>query len=254
MEYPACWCEFEDSEGSFLFYNPDEWTGNFRISAYRGDAGYGQVAVQQELAENTLAKVVRIGALKCAYSKETFQEEGQYYTTHLWVTGAEDMAFECSFTVHKDEPATEAEPVIASLQVRKQGVKYPAELVAVRLSEICLIDEAYEWMEKTVKELLKKDFQGVEEDIANMQEVIDRRVISPKNRNLWLSVGIVLCVVMANEVEGFEWRTLVDGNREAPVLLNTLTGQCVDPMKLVWSKVKTGQKVNLAESYQQPFL
>ncbi len=36
MVYPADWNEFEDGEGSFLFYNPNEWTGNFRISAFKG--------------------------------------------------------------------------------------------------------------------------------------------------------------------------------------------------------------------------
>ena len=41
MVYPADWNEFEDGEGSFLFYNPNEWTGNFRISAYKGDTAYG---------------------------------------------------------------------------------------------------------------------------------------------------------------------------------------------------------------------
>ena len=40
MLYPADWNEFEDGEGSFLFYNPSEWTGNFRISAYKGNAMY----------------------------------------------------------------------------------------------------------------------------------------------------------------------------------------------------------------------
>ena len=69
MEYPAVWSEFEDSEGSFLFYNPDEWTGNFRISAYRGDAGYGREYVRQELKENSSAALVRVGSLECAYSK-----------------------------------------------------------------------------------------------------------------------------------------------------------------------------------------
>ena len=38
LEYPDNWCEFEDSEDCFLFYNPDKWTGNFRISAYRGNS------------------------------------------------------------------------------------------------------------------------------------------------------------------------------------------------------------------------
>ena len=35
LEYPMGWHEFEDTEESFLFYNPDRWTGNFRISAYK---------------------------------------------------------------------------------------------------------------------------------------------------------------------------------------------------------------------------
>lgn len=249
MEYPAVWSEFEDCEGSFLFYNPDEWTGNFRISAYRGNAGYGRESVQQELKENSSAVLVRVGALECAYSKEMFEEDGEYYTSHIWIAGVDDIAFECSFTVRKGEPMAEAERVIASLKVRKPGVKYPAELIPVRLSEICQINEAYEWVEKTVKDLLKKDFQGVEEDVESMQQVVDRGVIGPKKKGQWLALGITLCVIMANEMDGLEWRTLIDGNREAPVLLNTITDQWIDPMKLVWSKVKSGEKVNLAEAY-----
>ena len=43
LEYPAGWREFEDTEESFLFYDPDKWSGNFRISAYRGaDTNYGK--------------------------------------------------------------------------------------------------------------------------------------------------------------------------------------------------------------------
>ena len=44
MNYPSDWNEFEDGEGSFLFYNPDVWTGNFRISAFKGNASYGKDA------------------------------------------------------------------------------------------------------------------------------------------------------------------------------------------------------------------
>ncbi|WP_373728767.1 DUF3806 domain-containing protein, partial [Bacteroides heparinolyticus] len=104
-----------------------------------------------------------------------------------------------------------------------------------------------------VKELLKKDFQGMEEDIAKMQQVIDKGDIGPKKKDAWLAFGIVLCVILANEVDGMEWYTLIDGNREAPVLLNTATGEWIDPMKLVWSKVKAGAKVELAETYDALF-
>ena len=50
MLYPGTWNEFEDGEDSFLFYNPDQWTGNFRISAYKGaEKSYGEASVRQEL-------------------------------------------------------------------------------------------------------------------------------------------------------------------------------------------------------------
>ena len=113
MTYPADWNEFEDGEGSFLFYNPNEWTGNFRISAFKGNATYGKDSVKQELRENSAATPVRIGRMECAYSKEMFEEEGAYYTSHLWITGADEVAFECSFTVKKGESVAEAEKIIA---------------------------------------------------------------------------------------------------------------------------------------------
>ena len=79
MIYPSTWSEFEDGEGSFLFYNPDVWTGNFRISAFKADAAargsinYGREAVKQELKDNPSASLVKVGRLECAYSKEMFQ-------------------------------------------------------------------------------------------------------------------------------------------------------------------------------------
>ena len=50
IEYPSDWHEFEDTEESFLFYNPDKWNGNFRISAYIGEnKGYAQYCMDEEL-------------------------------------------------------------------------------------------------------------------------------------------------------------------------------------------------------------
>lgn len=250
MIYPADWNEFEDGEGSFLFYNPNEWTGNFRISAYKGNATYGKDAVHQELKDNPSATLVKVGLLDCAYSKEMFEEEGAYYTSHLWIAGVGDIVFECSFTVRKGEPVTAAEEVIASLEIRKPDKKYPAETIPVRLSEIYQINEAFEWVSTMVKEQLKKDFQGLEEDITNIQQIVDSDSIGAKKKELWLALGITLCVILTNEVDGMEWRTLVDGNREAPVLLNIETNIMIDPMKLVWSKVKAGEACDLIETYK----
>ena len=85
LEYPMGWHEFEDTEESFLFYNPDRWTGNFRISAYKDEAAdYGPQCIAYELKENTSSTLVKVGKWDCAYSAETFQEEGAWYTTHIW--------------------------------------------------------------------------------------------------------------------------------------------------------------------------
>ena len=248
MNYPSDWNEFEDGEGSFLFYNPDVWTGNFRISAFKGNASYGKDAIRQELKENDSASLVKIGTWDCAYSKEMFQEEGTYYTSHLWITGTGNIAFECSFTVPKGGSTKEAEEVIATLEARKEGEKYPAELIPVRLSEIYQINEGYEWVVSTVKQELKKDFQGVEEDLEKIQQVIDSGKISPKKKDEWLAIGITVCAILTNEVEGMEWKTLIDGNREVPVL--EYQGRTIDPMKIAWSKVKAGHPCNIAEAYQ----
>ncbi len=103
------------------------------------------------------------------------------------------------------------------------------------------------------KGIVEEGFPGAEEDIAKMQQMMEESNIGPKKKDAWLAFGIALCVIFANEVDGMEWRTLVDGNREAPILLNTSTGEWIDPMKLVWSKVKAGGKVNLPEIYSSLF-
>lgn len=248
MNYPSDWNEFEDGEGSFLFYNPDVWSGNFRISAFKGKAGYGKEAIRQELKENDLASLVKVGALECAYSKEMFQEEGTYYTSHVWITGIDDIAFECSFTVPKGGTVQEAEEVIATLEIRKEGQKYPAELIPVRLSEIYQINEGYEWTVSTVKQELKKDFQGTEDDLEKLQQMIDSGKIGPKKKDEWLAIGITICTILANEVDGMEWKTLIDGNREAPVL--QYKNGIIDPMKLTWSRIKAGESCNVIETYK----
>ena len=73
LSYPAAWSEFEDGEDSFLFYTPDVWTGNFRISAYRGEGAYADDCLFRELKENPQAQKVQVGTLPCAYSTEYFE-------------------------------------------------------------------------------------------------------------------------------------------------------------------------------------
>lgn len=74
MNYPSDWNEFEDGEGSFLFYNPDVWTGNFRISAFKGKAGYGKDAIRQELKENDSASLVKSDSWIALIAKRCFRK------------------------------------------------------------------------------------------------------------------------------------------------------------------------------------
>ena len=88
LEYPMAGTSLKIQKRVFLFYNPDRWTGNFRISAYKDEAAdYGPQCIAYELKENTSSALVKVGKWDCAYSAETFQEEGAWYTTHIWVTG-----------------------------------------------------------------------------------------------------------------------------------------------------------------------
>ena len=122
----------------------------------------------------------------------------------------------------------------------------------MRLSEILQIDEAFDWVQDEVKQLLKKDFRAEEEDVANMQRLVESGKLNPKKREPWIALGITLCVILANEVEGMEWRTLVDGNREAPVMVSVDDEDTlIEPLKLVWSRVKAGETVDLVEVYKQ---
>ena len=251
MVYPADWHEFEGGEESFLFYNPDDWDGNFRISAFRGESvNYGQDTVNEELRRSRRAQAVLVGDLKCAYSCEAFKEEGEDYENHQWVTGIGDVAFEISFATTQGASIRKAQEVIGSIELRYPGLKYHAELIPVRLMEIFQIDDAYDWVQSEIKRQYKKDFRGEEADIQLMQRLIDGGTLNPRKREAWTALGITLCVILTNEVDGVEWRTLIDGSREVPVLVKLADDKMIDPMKLVWSKVKNGEPVNLVETYE----
>jgi len=51
-----------------------------------------------------------------------------------------------------------------------------------------------------------------------------------------------------------EWMTLVDGNREVPVLRYEGSEQLIDPMKLLWSRVRAGETCEVAEAYKQALI
>jgi len=246
LEYPATWSEFEDSEGTFLFYNPNMWNGNFRISAYRDAApDYGKQCVEWELKNNHTSSLVQIGEWPCAYSAETFQEEGAWYTTHIWVTGKGDLSFECSFTVPKGGERTPAEEIIRTLHIRKGNE--PKEIIPIRVLEIGEVNEAFEWASTTVKKTLTKDFTSQEADIEKLQKLMDGGKIQANQRTAWENIGLAFGTILENEMDGLTWVTVIDGRKEYPAL--SYKDLLVAPSTLVWEKVKAKQPCNLKTEY-----
>ncbi len=250
LEYPSDWREFEDTEESFLFYNPDKWTGNFRISAYRGDnRGYARAEMNEELKHTRGATLVRCGNWECVYWAESFQEKGNWYTAHFWITGHGDMLLECSFTVAKGEGVKVAEEVVASLRIRQMNDRPWKAMIPVRVLEIESINEAYDWAVSAIKKQLAKDFTGCEEDIDRIQQVMDSGRFKAEQRQVWESFGIAFGTILVNEMDGMDWVTMIDGKQEYPALRFADTDVVVYPTKLIWDAVSNGKPCNLKDEY-----
>ena len=246
LEYPATWSEFEDTEESFLFYNPNKWNGNFRISAYKdADKDYGRQCIAYELKQNPTSTLVKVGEWECAYSTETFQEEGAWYTTHIWVAGKGDISFECSFTVAKGGERTPAEDIIRSLKARtgKEG----KEIIPIRVLEIGEVNAAFEWASTTVKKTLTKDFTSQEADIEKLQKLMDGGKIQANQRNAWESIGLAFGTILENEMDGMNWVSVIDGRKEYAAL--QFEELLIDPASLVWNKVKNKQACSLKDEF-----
>ena len=252
LEYPDSWREFEDTEDSFLFYNPDKWDGNFRISAYEGDSrNYAKESVAYELKRVRGSRQVEIGGWTCAYSVENFQEDGSWYTSHLWITGRDSVCVECSFVVPKGDSSGTAEKIIESLRIRCRGDRPWKEVIPVRVMEISVINEGYDWAVSTIKKQLTRDFTAGKADIANIQKVIDSGRINRGQRQAWESFGIAFGAILVNEMDGMDWVTVIDGKDEYPALRFSGTDVMVFPTRIVWDKVKDGSRCDLSAEYDR---
>ena len=248
LEYPATWSEFEDTEESFLFYNPNQWNGNFRISAYKDAAkDYGHQCIAYELKNNPTSTSVKVGEWACAYSAETFLEEGAWYTTHIWVTGKDDICFECSFTVAKGGERTPAEDIIRTLSVRNG--KESKEIIPIRVLEIGEVNVAFEWASTTVKKTLTKDFTSQEADIEKLQKLMDGGKIQANQRTAWESIGLAFGTILENEMDGMTWVTVIDGRREYAAL--QFGSLLFAPASLIWNKVKAKQSIDLKAEFER---
>ena len=191
------------------------------------------------------SSAVKIGEWDCAYSAETFQEQGVWYTTHIWVTGKDDISFECSFTVAKGEKYISAEEIIRSLRMRKNNE--PKEVIPLRVLEIGEINAAFEWTSNTIKKTLTKDFTSQEQDIEKLQKLIDGGKIQVNQRNAWENIGLAFGSILENEMDGMTWVTVVDGQREYAAL--QFGDLVIDPSFIVWNNIKTKKACDLKAEF-----
>lgn len=250
FEYPDAWHEFEDEAGSFLFYNPDAWTGNFRISAAMDKSpDFARNVLRDELAQYSDAEIVTIGSHEFVYSRETFQENDTWYTSHFWVTGYKQMAIYATFTCAKGAPADEARQTLASLYLMNPAKPQCHEVIPVRLAEVALINSAYEQTQREVKQALKKDFSAVDTatGIANMQRLVDEGKIKPTPANTE-RLALVLGCFLTDEMDGVEWVSVIDGHSEYPAL--SIGGKIVNPAERLAAYVARLGKCDLKEVYE----
>lgn len=234
FEYPAGWNEFEDTESTFLFCNPHTWEGNFRISATRGrDKRYGADQLRYELKDNPSAVSTRAGRADGVYSTVSFEEDGRPFTSYSWLLDYGYICVECTFTTVQNGSKAIAEGIISTINVPPRPGSYHDELIPVRVIEIGKINAGYEWTEKKIKKALTKDFTGSVRDIARMDELIERGDINMADADTRMNLGLTLCAILAYEIEGMEWRTLIDGSDELPVVVYVGSSMIIRPDTVV---------------------
>ena len=246
IELPDGWSEYEDTEDTFLFCNSAVWDGNFRISASRGEtSGYARDCMEREQADVWDAKRVKVGRWNCIHSASTFQDNDTWYTTHFWVTGQEDVSINCSFTVKKGGSAKVAEAIIATLRIHGRNERPWREIIPARVVELQQVDEACEWAVKTVKKLLGKEFEVDYAHLPLLQQLIDKALFKPTQRDAWEKIGIAFGAILYYESGIWEWMAAIDGDKAKPMLCLKEIDYGFAPGDIVWNCIRHNHPCNL---------
>lgn len=219
FQYPDSWCEFEEQSDGFLFYDPDEWKGNFRIQAWRDvRKSYGKACVDDEV-RNGGARLTQVGTWQAAKSEESFVEEGLAYTNHYWLVGFENTCVECTYTVQKGFPCSLGEQLVASLKINSIDAFFSDCLIPVRLAEMTEIDNACSQLERIAKKAYKLQFKDFNQSLEVLQRLVDGNELKQFGAEANVMLGLAVCALVAENVDGYEWRTYINRKEEKPVLV-----------------------------------
>ena len=107
MSYPGRWTVFEEEDGTYLFMDNDNWSGNLRITPMKFEGpdkarqnekvkGF----IREELETNKGSKLVKLGDLDTAHYVTDGQQGNM--TIYYWVTGDKSTLLICTFSVDTD--------------------------------------------------------------------------------------------------------------------------------------------------------
>ena len=233
--YPTEWFEFSEEADCFLFYNPEQWDGNFRISAYRdASPSFGDTMMRQALKASG-ARLAKVGRWETIYSTEQFTEQLVEYVTHRWTIGCGQTSVECSFTAPSDGHLGIANALIASLEIMQPRETFHNQYIPVRVSEVDLIESCYATIEDLGMKLFKERFRDMDYNVRLLQKIAQRPELTKQlGSDAGAVMGITLCALLTESIEGLEWNTYVNGKVEAPVLMYGTT--CVARPMLLFGK------------------
>ena len=235
--YPEEWFEFSEEADCFLFYNPEKWDGNFRISAYRdASSSFGDSMMHQALKASG-AKLSKVGRWETIYSAESFTEQLVEYITHRWTIGCGQTCVECSFTeeVQSGDAIGIVNALIASLEILQPRDTFHNQYIPVRVSEVDLIESCYATIEELGMKLFKERFRELDYNVRLMQKIAQRPELTKQlGTDAGAVMGITLCALLTESIEGLEWNTYINGKVEAPVLMYGTT--CVARPMLLFGK------------------
>ncbi len=237
FSYPVEWFEFSEEADCFLFYNPEKWDGNFRISAYRdASSSFGDSMMRQALKASG-AKLSKVGRWETIYSAESFTEQLVEYITHRWAIGCGQTFVECSFTeeAQSGDAIGIVNALIASLEILQPRDTFHNQYIPVRVSEVDLIESCYATIEELGMKLFKERFRELDYNVRLMQKIAQRPELTKQlGTDAGAVMGITLCALLTESIEGLEWNTYINGKVEAPVLMYGTT--CVARPMLLFGK------------------
>ena len=235
--YPEEWFEFSEEADCVLFYNPEKWDGNFRISAYRdASSSFGDSMMRQAL-KTSGAKLSKVGRWETIYSAESFTEQLVEYITHRWTIGCGQTCVECSFTeeVQSGDAIGIVNALIASLEILQPRDSFHNQYIPVRVSEVDLIESCYATIEELGMKLFKERFREFDYNVRLMQKIAQRPELTKQlGTDAGAVMGITLCALLTESIEGLDWNTYIHGKVEAPVLMYGTT--CVARPMLLFGK------------------